>query len=155
MALYIGRLAFRTFHAVWIRRFLFNLSCETWTPPDRSAYSGPLLDKAHQNVKSVVDTTLRNVTNVRDKLYFILDISTDRRFRRIINLSAILKPFGSFFLTNKDSKDAKLSARYFLEWFKTETKVYTGGILKNIGSMTTDTCATMRLFWQLVVNTQD
>ena len=64
----------------------------------------------------------------------------------MINLSTILKPFGSFFLINKDARDARLGALYFLNWFKEETKAYTNGDLKRIGSMTTDTCATMRLF---------
>jgi hypothetical protein len=71
----------------------------------------------------------------------------------MINLSVVLKPLGSFFLTNKDSRDAKLGALYFLNWFKEETKLYTNGDLKKIGSMTTDTCVTMRLFWDLAEKT--
>jgi hypothetical protein len=67
----------------------------------------------------------------------------------MINLSAVLKPFGSFFLTNKDARDARLGALYFLNWFKEEMKAYINGDLKRIGSMTIDTCAMMRLFWNL------
>jgi hypothetical protein len=147
MALYMGGLAFCTFHAVWMRTFLFDLSWETWSPPDRTQYSTTLLDKAYNNVKKVVDGTLQELVSTGQKLHFILDESTDRRSRRMINLSTVLKPFGSFFLTNKDTKDAKLGAKYFLDWFKAETMEYTGGVLRTIGSMTTDTCATMRLFW--------
>lgn len=149
MALYMGALAFRTFHEVHMHSFLWSLSYETWAPPAAVTYSTTLLDQAYSNVKVVVDSTLKTIVNTGAKLHFILDESTDRRSRRMINLSAVLKPFGSFFLTNKDSKDAKLGAVYFLNWFKAETKEYTNGDLKKIGSMITDTCATMRLFWDL------
>ena len=114
MALYMGALAFRTFHQIHIRNFLFSLSYDTWSPPDVKSYSTTLLDKAYGNVKMAVDTTLKALVNCGTKLHFILDESTDRRSRRMINLSAILKPFGSFFLTNKDTRDAKLGAVYFL-----------------------------------------
>jgi hypothetical protein len=146
MALYMGGLAFRTFSAVWIRRFLVKLSWETWTPLPLKEYVTTLLNIAYLRVKATVNKTLYSIVESSAKLYFILDESTDRRSRRMINLSAVLKPFSSFFLTNKDSKDAKLGGAYFLNWFKAETKVYTKGILKNIRSMTTDTYATMRLF---------
>ena len=65
----------------------------------------------------------------------------------------VLKLFRSFFLTNKDSKDTKLGGTYFLNWFKAKTKAYTQGILKNIGSITTDTYVTIRLFWELAEKT--
>jgi hypothetical protein len=32
----------------------------------------------------------------------------------MINLSIVLKPFGFFFLINKDARDARLGALYFL-----------------------------------------
>jgi hypothetical protein len=64
----------------------------------------------------------------------------------MINLSAVLKPFGSFFLINKDVRDARLSALYFLNWFKEEIKAYINGDLKRIRSVTIDTYAMMRLF---------
>ena len=64
----------------------------------------------------------------------------------MINLSTILKPFGSFFLTNKDARDARLGALYFLNWFKEEIKAYTNSDLKWIRSITIDTYAMMRLF---------
>jgi len=64
----------------------------------------------------------------------------------MINLSAILKPFRSFFLTNQDSKDAKLGGRYFVDWFKAKTMEYTKGDLKKIRSITTDTYAVIRKF---------
>jgi len=128
------------------KNFLVSLSYETWTPPAVASYSTTLLDKVYNNIKIIVDTTLKTMIACGVKLYFILDESTDIRSRHMINLSTILKPFGSFFLINKDSRDAKLKALYFLNWFKEETKAYTNGDLKRIGSMTTDTCATMRLF---------
>ncbi|KAF8847614.1 hypothetical protein BDZ45DRAFT_811450 [Acephala macrosclerotiorum] len=121
-ALYMGGLAFRTFHAIWMRRFLFNLSYETWEPPTAVDYSVKYLDQAYNKVRRVVDGTLASLVATGQKLHFILDESTDRRSRRMINLSAVLKPFGSFFLQNKDSKDAKLGAQYFMDWFKSETK---------------------------------
>jgi hypothetical protein len=64
----------------------------------------------------------------------------------MINLSAILKLFGFFFLINKDARDARLSALYFLNWFKEEIKAYINGDLKRIRSMITDTYTMMRLF---------
>ena len=153
MALYMGGLAFRTFSAVQMRRFLVKLSQETQTPSPPKEYVTTLLDTAYLRVKATVDKTLYSIVESGVKLHFILNESTDRRSRRIINLSAVLKPFGSFFLTNKDSKDVKLGGAYFLNWFKAKTKAYTKGILKNIGSMTTDTYTTMRLFQELVEKT--
>jgi ADP-ribose pyrophosphatase YjhB (NUDIX family) len=97
----------------------------------------------------VVNSTLKAIVNYGIKLYFILDESIDRRGRRIINLSAILKPFGFFFFINKDSRDARLRVLYFLNWFKEETKEYIDGDIKRIRSITIDTCVTIRLFWDL------
>lgn len=111
-----------------------------------AAYSSTLLTTCYERVKAKVDGTLKAISQAGSKLHFILDESTDRRSRRMINLSAVLKPFRSFFLTNKDSKDARLGARYFLDWFKAETQEYTGGDLRKIRSITTDTCATIRRF---------
>lgn len=146
MALYMGGLALRTFHAVWMKQFLYKLSFETWSPPDVTTYSNRYLDICYNKVKLQVDGTLKALALAGQKLHFILDESTDRRSRRMINISTVQKPFGSFFLTNKDSKDASLGGQYFYNWFKEETAEYTGGNTKIIGSMTTDTCATMRRF---------
>ena len=114
MSLYMGGLAFRTFQATWIRRFLVKLSWETWSPPPPREYATSLLNKAYGEVKVTIDKTLNSIVEAGGKLHFILDESTDRRSRRMINLLVVLKPFGSFFLTNKDSKDAKLGGVYFL-----------------------------------------
>jgi len=73
----------------------------------------------------------------------------------MVNLSVVERGVGSFFLINKDSKDADLDAQYFLRWFYEQTKPYTDGKLFRIGSMTTDTCSTMRLFWQLAEKTSE
>ncbi len=153
MALYMGGLAFRTFQAVQMRRFLLKLSQETWTPLPPKEYATTLLDQTYQRVKVSVDKTLTSIVESGEKLHFILDESTDIRSRQIINLLAILKPFRSFFLTNKVSKDVKLSGTYFLNWFKAKTKAYIKGILKNIRSMTIDTYVIIRLFQELVENT--
>jgi hypothetical protein len=40
-------------------------------------YSITLLDKVYNNVKVVVDSTLKALVNCGTKLYFILDKSTD------------------------------------------------------------------------------
>ena len=97
----------------WIRAFLYNISFKTWSLPDKDAYLTYLLDEAYENVQKVVDDILKALSLARERLHFILNESTDKRNRRIINLSTILKPFGSFFLINKDSKDTKLERLFF------------------------------------------
>lgn len=155
MALYMGGLAFQTFATVWMKDFLQNLSFKSWTPPTRQRFADDLLDKCYETVKVKVDAHLKAIGNSGNKYHFIIDESTDRASRRMVNLSVVERGVRSFFLINKDSKDADLDAQYFLRWFYEQTKPYTDGKLFRIGSMTTDTCSTMRLFWQLAEKTSE
>ena len=62
MALYMGGLPFRTFHNPYMKRFLFGLSWESWSPPDLKEYSTTLLDSCYETVKKKVDGTLKAIS---------------------------------------------------------------------------------------------
>jgi len=64
-------------------------------------------------VKSQVDQQIARVTN----LNFICDESTDISNNKVINLSIIIPPFGSFFLENIPVDDDKLDSDYLIDWF--------------------------------------
>ena len=114
MALYLGGLAFQTLATPWMKGFLENLSFNTWTPPSRQRYADDLLDKCYEKVKVKVDAYVKVIGDGGNKYHFIIDESTDRASRRMVNLSAVERGVGSFFLINKDSRDADLDAQYFL-----------------------------------------
>jgi len=145
MAIYMGAHAFRAFEDKHMSDFLVDLSGNTWNPPTRRRIAGELLDSCYKRVETKVNIYLKP----QETFHFIIDETTDQNSNRMINLSAIQKPFGSLFLANRDAKDARLSAKFFLQWFLVESQRYTGGNTQRIGSMTSDTCATMRNFWAL------
>jgi hypothetical protein len=145
MAIYMGAHAFRAFEEGYMSDFLVDLSGNAWNPPTRQRLAGELLDICYKRVETKVNTYLKP----QETFHFIIDETTDQNSNRMINLSAIQKPLGSLFLANRDAKDAKLSAKFFLQWFLVESQRYTRGDTQRIGSMTSDTCATMRNFWAL------
>jgi hypothetical protein len=64
----------------------------------------------------------------------------------MITLAVVIPYFGSFYLENDHIGDKALTAGFFVDWFFPKTKAYCSDP-KRIGSLTSDTCATMRKAW--------
>jgi hypothetical protein len=79
-------------------------------------------------------------------LQFVLDESTNINHRQMVNLSVVIPGFGSFYLENYHVKDKALTASFFVDWFFKQAIAYCSNP-KRISSLSTDTCATMRLMW--------
>jgi hypothetical protein len=113
MAVYMGGRPFNTYENKYIERFITNASQNTYTPPSERLIAGRLLQECHTHVKSQVDQQLARIKNYN----FIWDESTDISNNRVINLSVVIPPFGSFFLDNIPVDDDKLDSDYLVDWF--------------------------------------
>jgi hypothetical protein len=76
-------------------------------------------------------------------IQFILDESLDINHRRMVNLSVVIPNFGSFYLENYHIGDQALTASFFIDWFFKKALISCSD-LKQIGSLSTDICATMQ-----------
>jgi hypothetical protein len=144
MAVYIGGRPFNTYENKYMERFIINASQNTYTPPFKRLIGGQLLTECYTYVKSQVDQQIARVTN----LNFICDESTDISNNRVINLSIVIPPFGSFFLENIPVNDDKLDSDYLVDWFFNAIHPWVGDDYSRVNSITTDTCNTMRSFWK-------
>jgi Protein of unknown function (DUF 659) len=103
-----------------------------------------LLIECYTYIKSQVDQQIARVTN----LNFICDESTDISNNRVINLSIVIPPFGSFFLENILVDDNKLNSDYLVDWFFNAIHLWVGDDYSRVNSVTIDTCNIMRSFWK-------
>jgi hypothetical protein len=62
----------------------------------------------------------------------------------MVNLSMVIPSFGSFYLENYHVENKALTASFLVDWFFKQAIAYYSN-LKRISSLSTDTCATIRL----------
>ena len=110
--------------------------------PNRNRISTDLLNEIYLEVRAKVLSLLEE----QEYIQFVLDESPDQNHRRIVNLSVVIPTFGSFYLENDHVGDKALTAGFFVNWFFQRTEAYCSDP-KRIGSLATDTCATMRKTW--------
>jgi hypothetical protein len=73
MAVYIGERPFNTYENKYIKRFIINVSQNTYTPSSKQLISSQLLIECYTYIKSQVNQQIAHVTN----LNFIYDESTN------------------------------------------------------------------------------
>ncbi len=123
-----------------MKDFIQAVSDGVYNPPNAQSISGDLLDQEYTKLKSKVELLLQS----QEKLNFVLDESPNISSRRIINISVVIPQYGSIFLSNEDVGDKSLDTAFFTNWF---TRIVIPYDLSRVSSLTTDTCAIMRLTW--------
>jgi hypothetical protein len=142
LAVYMGARPFALWEDTYMRKFIDLLSDSLYKPPYRQVIGGELLLKAYEDVRGKVLSLLDQQATIQ----FILDESPDINHRRMVNLSAVVPGFGSFYLENHHVGDKALTASFYVEWFLKKALAYCSDP-NRISSLSTDTCATMRLTW--------
>lgn len=139
----MGARPFRTFADPYMHDFITTISANTYEPPSERAIGNKLLDECYDSCKLKVTAILAK----QPKYHFILDESSDINDNRIINLSVVVKPFGSFFLHNYNAGKATLNAAFFVTWFFTMVEAFIRGDWTKVAGVATDTCSVIRLIW--------
>lgn len=144
MACYMSARPFSLYKDRYMKKFLAGVSQNTYEPPSERQIAGDLLEKCYKNVTSQVNQQIARTLSYN----FTLDESTDINHNRIINLSVVIPPFGSFFLANIPVEDDTLDSQYILDFFFLHADKWVNGDYTRINAIATDTCAVMRSFWR-------
>lgn len=144
MALYCGARAFATYTDPGMKALLKGLN-PAYTPPDRHALAGRLLDDCYNKVKAKVDNRLANCS----LLNFVTDESSNIQYRRIVNLS-VHTADGVFFQCSEPTGAQSMASENYAEWIFRQLIEITHHDLSRVNSLATDTCATMRKIWRVL-----
>lgn len=141
LAAYANGLPFTVFESPEMREAFKELH-PAYTPPNRKALSGPLLDQVYEKVKVKVDELLSSLQCIN----IVTDESTDINSTRINNLS-IHTPHGAIFWSSDDVGATQNTAENLAQWVKGKMNEISEGNLLRINSLATDTCQTMFSTW--------
>jgi Protein of unknown function (DUF 659) len=130
----------------WVKFFKDNFG---YTPPSRKDLAGPLLIQAHKNIEEKVKLVLSSSSS----LCIVTDESTDIANHRIINTSIVTDSGVSIYHSNKEAEDGKMGAEELAAHTIEEAKDITSGDLSKWTAVTSDTCATMRAFGEVLAKT--
>jgi hypothetical protein len=139
-AVYMGARPFQLYEEAYMKDFIHAVSNGVYFPPSPRLIGGELLDQEYIALKNRIEVLLQS----QEKLHFVLDESPNISSHRIINLSVVIPQYGSIFLANEDIGNKSLDANFFTNWFLRMVAPYD---LSRVGSLTTDTCSTMRSTW--------
>ena len=144
MALYGGARPFATYTDPGMKALLKGLNA-AYTPPDRHALAGRLLDDCYDKVKAKVDNRLANCS----LLNFVTDESSNVQYRRIVNLS-VHTADGVFFQCSEPTGAQSMASEDYAKWIFRQLIEITCHDLSRVNSLATDTCATMRKIWRVL-----
>jgi hypothetical protein len=117
--------------------------CTAYTPPDRKAISGPLLDETFDIVKAKMNPLLTRI----ERINVITDESTNINSKRIVNLSLNTKAHGIIHIKSEDIGSLSFTANNAAAWVREKLIDLTTNNLDRVNSVTTDTCSTMARMW--------
>jgi len=127
----------------WTQFFKDNFG---YTLPSRKDLAGDLLTQAYENIQKKVKPVLSSSSS----LCIVTDESTDIANHRIINTSIVTDSGVSIYHSNKEAEEGKMGAEELAAHTVEEAKDITGGDLSKWTAVTSDTCATMRAFGEVL-----
>jgi hypothetical protein len=144
LSVYANARPFVTFEDQATREFIAAIR-PRWPPPPAHRLDNELLLEVYGRIKKKVDYYLASESQIN----LVMDESTNIRQHRILNCCINTK-LGSFHLRSIDLQSKTMSAEQHLEEFKGIVKDLVGNSPERLNSVATDTCSTMRAFWQLL-----
>jgi hypothetical protein len=147
-AVYMGARPFQLYKEAYMKDFILTVSDGVYRPPSPRLIAGDLLQEEYSTLKNKIELLLR----AQEKLHFVLDESPNISSNRIVNISTIIPQYGLIFIANEDIGNKTLDTHFFTNWFIRTAAPYD---LLRVGSLTTDTCSTMRSTWTGLKHTKE